>query len=77
MNPHATPEKACARLANGRHEKLTDGRPYHASSHGARFTECTRWGVFSVIAKLCGSPFWWAEQKRWQLVDEIERRLPR
>jgi len=28
--------------------------------------------VLSLIANLFGSIFWWAEQRRWQVADELE-----
>jgi hypothetical protein len=31
------------------------------------------YGLFSFLSNVTGSVFWWAEQKRWQLADEIER----
>jgi len=67
------PEKACARSQDGRHEKLTDGRAYHASSESARFSQCVQYGVFSSLAKIFGPPFWWAEQQRSKVIDEIAR----
>ena len=31
------------------------------------------YGLFSFVSNLTGSVFWWAEQKKWKLADQIEQ----
>jgi len=31
-----------------------------------------KYQLLSLIANLFGSIFWWAEQRRWQLADQLE-----
>jgi hypothetical protein len=31
------------------------------------------YGLFSFLSNVTGSVFWWAEQKRWKLADQIEQ----
>jgi len=30
------------------------------------------YAVLSILSNLTGLVFWWAEQKRWQLADQLE-----
>jgi hypothetical protein len=30
--------------------------------------------LFSFLSNITGSVFWWSEQKRWRLADQIEQR---
>jgi hypothetical protein len=30
------------------------------------------YGLFSFLSNVTGSIFWWSEQKRWKLADQIE-----
>jgi hypothetical protein len=30
--------------------------------------------LLSILSNLTGSVFWWAEQKRWRLADQLEER---
>jgi len=30
------------------------------------------YGLFSLLSNLTGSIFWWAEQKKWKLADQLE-----
>jgi hypothetical protein len=43
----------------GRHQKL-------ATAESA---------VLSLIANLFGSIFWWAEQRRWQVADQLDEAM--
>jgi hypothetical protein len=33
-----------------------------------------QFGLFSLLSNITGSVFWWSEQKRWKLADQIEQR---
>jgi len=33
-----------------------------------------QFGLFSLLSNVTGSVFWWAEQKKWKLADQIEQR---
>ena len=33
-----------------------------------------QFGLFSLFSNITGSVFWWSEQKRWKLADQIEQR---
>jgi hypothetical protein len=44
------------RLEPGIHQKLASAQ----------------YAVLSILSKITGSVFWWAEQKRWRLADQLD-----
>jgi hypothetical protein len=32
-----------------------------------------KYGLFSFVSKPTGAVFWWSEQRKWKLADEIEQ----
>jgi hypothetical protein len=32
-----------------------------------------KYGLFSILSNVTGSIFWWAEQKKWKLADQLEQ----
>jgi hypothetical protein len=41
---------------------------------GRKLTALARYAALSLIANVFGAVFWFAEQRRWRLADEMERR---
>jgi hypothetical protein len=35
------------------------------------------YGLFSFLSKVSGAFFWWAEQRKWKLADQIEQEATR
>ena len=51
------PKSDAPRVGPGRHQKLATAG----------------YKMLSILSNITGSVFWWAEQKRWQLADRLER----
>jgi hypothetical protein len=43
---------------------------------GLKSIAATRYAVLSLVANIFGNVFWWAEQKRWRLADQLEQLEP-
>jgi hypothetical protein len=42
----------------------------HPGRHHQNLT--IQFGLFSFLSNVTGSVFWWAEQKKWKLADQLE-----
>ena len=49
-----------------------DERRFQPGRHHQNLT--IQFGLFSLLSNVTGSVFWWAEQKKWKLADQIEQR---
>jgi hypothetical protein len=54
-------------------DRPRNDKPRFAPGHRRKLLATVEYELFSFLSKLTGAVFWWSEQRRWRIADQLEQ----